>query len=99
MESGEEITVERFEVRGRVQGVGFRYWTLRTARSLGVRGTVRNRPDGAVEVTAAGERQALLALRDALAEGPPGAHVTDVRRLDETAPAEVELGDRFEIIR
>jgi len=99
MESGEEVRVEHFQVRGRVQGVGYRYWTLQTARSLGVRGTVRNRPDGTVEVTAAGERQALQALRDALAEGPPGARVTEVRRLDETAPAEEELPDRFEIVR
>ena len=65
----------RFRVSGRVQGVGFRYWTLRTATGLGLRGTVRNATDGTVEVEAAGLASALDRLRDALLEGPGHAHV------------------------
>jgi acylphosphatase len=88
--------VERYEITGRVQGVGFRYWTLRTARSLGVRGTVRNRRDGTVEVVADGAAHSLAALRDALAKGPPGAEVAAVRSLPADTPA--RLPERFEII-
>ena len=50
-----------FRVCGRVQGVGFRWWTRRRASDLGLRGTVRNRPDGSVEIHAAGEPDMLEA--------------------------------------
>ncbi len=50
-----------FRVRGRVQGVGFRWWTRRKASDLGLRGTVRNRPDGSVEVHVAGDVETLEA--------------------------------------
>ena len=49
----------RFRVSGRVQGVGFRMWTLRRARDLGLRGTVANERDGSVVVEAEGEPAAL----------------------------------------
>jgi acylphosphatase len=63
-------------VRGRVQGVGYRYFTVRAARRLGLGGKVRNLPDGSVEVAAVGEEEALASLRDELRRGPPAAHVT-----------------------
>ena len=44
-----------FRIRGRVQGVGFRWWTRGRASDLGLRGTVGNRPDGTVEVHAVGD--------------------------------------------
>jgi len=65
-------------VRGRVQGVGFRYCTAREARALGVRGTVRNTPQGSVEVRAEGSLAALESLASWLRQGPPGAHVQAV---------------------
>ena len=49
----------RVRIRGRVQGVGFRYFTQRQATSLGLGGFVRNLADGSVEVEASGERVAL----------------------------------------
>lgn len=65
-------------VRGRVQGVGFRYFVVRTAAPLGVAGWVRNRPDGTVELEAEGPREGLERLVAAIARGPAGARVTGV---------------------
>lgn len=71
---------ERLEalVRGHVQGVYFRSTTQQAATSLGLRGWVRNRPDGTVEVAAEGPRAALNELVTFLHRGPPGARVTAV---------------------
>jgi len=65
-------------VRGRVQGVGFRASVAETARALGLCGWVRNRPDGTVEVDAAGEEETLLAFERFLRRGPRMAHVSGV---------------------
>jgi len=65
-------------VRGRVQGVGFRYSTIRQANSIGVRGTVRNTEDGCVEVVAEGDADQLAVFLAWLERGPPGAHVRKV---------------------
>ena len=65
-------------VRGRVQGVGFRWFVREAARDLGLAGWVRNRPDGTVEVAAAGEPQMLERLREMLRAGPKGASVSAV---------------------
>jgi len=65
-------------IHGDVQGVGFRYFVIDRARPLGVRGWVRNRPDGSVEITAEGERRNLEELLDVARRGPRGATVTDV---------------------
>jgi acylphosphatase len=65
-------------VHGRVQGVGFRYFARRTAAALGLRGYVRNRPGGAVEVVAEGPRPTLEELLRRLERGPSGARVEQV---------------------
>lgn len=70
----------RLLVSGRVQGIGFREFTRRTAHRLGVGGWVRNLPDGRVEVVADGERPVLEALVSAVSGGPPGALVRDVHQ-------------------
>ena len=75
-----------FRVEGKVQGVGFRWWTRGLAARLGVTGTVRNLPDGTVEVRARGSDDALARLRAELGNGPPGASVT---RVDEEAASGV----------
>ncbi|HEU0195974.1 MAG TPA: acylphosphatase [Nevskiaceae bacterium] len=69
----------RFVVRGRVQGVGFRYATQVAARRFGLVGWVRNRQDGDVEgrVTG-GDAIQLAAFRDFLEHGPPAAVVEDL---------------------
>jgi acylphosphatase len=65
-------------VRGRVQGVGFRYTTQHEARKLGLSGWVRNRVDGTVEVEAEGAPEALETFLSFLHRGPLGAHVDGV---------------------
>ena len=68
----------RFVVRGRVQGVGFRWFVEREAHVLGVSGWVRNNADGSVEVLAQGTRDQLLGLRSRLRQGPRAARVDEV---------------------
>ncbi len=68
-----------FRVLGRVQGVGFRWWTRATGAELGLRGSVRNCPDGSVEVQAQGTPAALAKLEEELWKGPPAARVDEVR--------------------
>ena len=68
----------RFVVRGRVQGVGFRWFVEREAHMLGIAGWVRNNPDGSVEVLAMGTRDQLVGLRSRLREGPRAARVDHV---------------------
>jgi acylphosphatase len=65
-------------VTGRVQGVGFRYFVVRTATALGLTGRVSNERDGTVRVVAEGDPERLSALEVRLREGPPGAVVTAV---------------------
>ena len=84
-----------YTVRGRVQGVGFRWWTKNEARHLHLTGSVRNLRDGSVEVLARGTPEALAALRQRLEAGPPGASVTSI----EEAPGSGARLDGFEIGR
>ncbi len=62
-------------VQGQVQGVGFRYFTLRTAQELQLTGWVRNRADGAVEAVLEGSSEAVSAALKDLRRGPEGGHV------------------------
>ena len=84
-------------VRGRVQGVGFRYYVRERARSLHVVGWVRNLPDGSVEILARGNDAALERLRAALRAGPPGARVESVD--DRREEPHADPLDPFGIVR
>jgi len=75
----------RFLVRGRVQGVGFRWFVEREAHMLQLAGWVRNNPDGTVEVLAQGTREQLAGLHSRLREGPRAARVDDVEVSDAEA--------------
>jgi acylphosphatase len=68
----------RFLVRGRVQGVGFRWFVEREAHTLGIAGWVRNNHDGSVEILAQGTREQLSGLQSRLREGPRAARVDEV---------------------
>jgi acylphosphatase len=68
----------RFLVRGRVQGVGFRWFVEREAHILGIAGWVRNNEDSSVEVLAMGTRDQLSRLLSRLQQGPRAARVDNV---------------------
>jgi acylphosphatase len=70
--------VQHFLVKGRVQGVGFRWFVHREAAEIGLRGWVRNTEDGHVEVLAAGEPEQLKDLIKALGQGSRGSRVDEV---------------------
>jgi acylphosphatase len=80
------MTTQRIFVSGRVQGVGYRDWVVRTAQRSGLTGWVRNLKDGRVEIYAAGVEDALAALVEGCREGPPMARVEHV----ESYPADGE---------
>ncbi|MCB9672681.1 MAG: acylphosphatase [Alphaproteobacteria bacterium] len=77
---GTERVAAQLLISGIVQGVGYRYWTTRTAARLGLAGWVRNLYDDRVEIFAEGPAPALEALVTACREGPRSAEVTDVAR-------------------
>lgn len=70
--------VRHLIVTGRVQGVGYRYGMVMAAQRLGVAGWVRNRRDGSVEATIAGDAAAVAALIEWSRHGPAGAEVAHV---------------------
>ncbi|WP_411721500.1 acylphosphatase [Mycetocola sp.] len=80
----------RVLVRGRVQGVGFRYWARSKAEHFGVHGWVRNRSDGSVEAEVEGEPGAVSEMIKAIGRGPAGAVVSDVEVSD--LPPDGEVG-------
>jgi acylphosphatase len=83
-------------VHGRVQGVNFRYYTVRTAQRLGLTGWVANRWDGAVETVAEGRREALDEFLQFLHRGPPSSMVQQVDVKWETPTGEFErFGVRY----
>jgi acylphosphatase len=82
-------------VTGRVQGVSFRAWTRDAASRRGLKGWVRNEPDGAVTAVLAGPAAAVDDMARALEDGPPAAVVGGV----EIAEADWPAADGFEIRR
>ena len=82
-------------MRGRVQGVGFRWFVVEEADALGVSGWVMNRADGTVELEAEGTPEQLERLMKALRRGPPAAKVADVILED----LEPRGGSGFQVIQ
>jgi acylphosphatase len=85
----------RAVVRGRVQGVGYRFFAMRAARELGLNGWVRNLPDGSVETFAEGEEESLAQYVKRLGYGPLTGRVDGV----DVEPAEPQGLASFEITR
>jgi acylphosphatase len=81
--------VLHFLIRGRVQGVGFRWFVHREAAELNLRGWVRNTDSGDVEVVAAGAPEDLIDLRTELHKGSRGSRVDKIieHELDESEAA------------
>ena len=87
-------------VRGRVQGVGYRAWTEDEALRRGLEGWVRNRRDGAVEAVFAGPAETVAAMVEACRNGPFGARV-DALDLRDGGPDDLALrrrGERFSVL-
>jgi acylphosphatase len=87
-------------IRGRVQGVGFRYWTEQEALLRGLEGFVRNRRDGSVEAVFSGSENVVAAMLEACRRGPPGAWITAI---DDAGGAPEALaarrpGERFSVL-
>jgi acylphosphatase len=75
----------RFVISGRVQNVGFRYFTQNAAAREGVAGWVQNLPDGRVEVFVEGDEDAVTRVERAIRSGPPGARVDNIYVQDDEA--------------
>ena len=84
MQEATKEVVKRWSmvVSGRVQGVGYRYFAKDAADALGVSGFAQNHFDGTVEIEAQGEELSLEQFCDQLRDGPPLAHVADLRRCE-----------------
>ncbi len=79
------MIARRAIIAGRVQGVGFRFFAERVAREFGVKGWVRNMPDGSVETVAEGEGSAVAKYLARLSEGPRLGKVISLNE-EETVP-------------
>ncbi|HEY6092690.1 MAG TPA: acylphosphatase [Gemmatimonadales bacterium] len=89
------LSRRRWIIRGRVQGVGFRWFVMHEAQPLKLAGFAQNLADGSVEVVSEGSDRALDALETALRRGPSHARVDTVERLQ--VPLELELPRPFDI--
>ncbi len=93
-------TIRHVTIRGRVQGVGYRYWVEQQARSLGLEGWVRNRRDGSVEAVLAGPADVVADMIALSRRGPSSARVDAIQ--EEPANSD-ELnsrrpGERFSVL-
>ena len=90
------VLLRAYRVTGRVQGVGFRWFTSRAAKELGISGTVQNHPDGSVRVHARGALAVLDQLEATFTRGPMVARVEAVERVE---PSQTVKADGFRIER
>jgi acylphosphatase len=88
-------TATLVRIQGRVQGVGFRYWTRDEAWDLGLTGWVRNEPDGSVMAMIAGPETAVAIMLQRLRGGPPNAKVANLTAEGVVVP---DLDGHFRIL-
>ncbi len=88
-----DIKCVSLTIKGRVQGVGFRYQTQNAARKFGIKGIVRNMPDGSVYAEACGKDRNIELFLDWFRNGPMLAHVTNINVQEITCP----VPDDFDI--
>ncbi len=96
----EDRIVRHVILRGRVQAVGFRYWTEEEALVRGLEGFVRNRRDGTVEAVFSGPATVVDDMLEACRRGPPGSSVQSIEPIDDGARALAERrpGERFSVL-
>jgi acylphosphatase len=85
------LVARRYRISGRVQGVGFRWFTKSAAARENIHGWVKNLPDGRVEASAEGEAGAIERFEQALRHGPPGARVEQLE-IEHTVPGGRDTG-------
>ncbi|GIX40921.1 MAG: acylphosphatase [Leptospiraceae bacterium] len=90
-----DIVGKKIKVYGRVQGVGFRQYTVYMAEQYNIQGTVRNVSDGTVECFAKGSKENMEKFIQALRKGPPLAKVIDTK-IEDISPTLIPSG--FKII-
>jgi len=90
------LTSMHFLVKGKVQGVGFRWFSSREAKRLGLTGWVKNLPDGRVEGVAEGDSQTVIKFLESIAKGPMFSHVEGVEKTEKIV--EVTSFNSFDII-
>jgi acylphosphatase len=93
-------TIRQVTIRGRVQGVGFRYWVEQEARARGLEGWVRNRRDGSVEALFAGPADVVAEMIGICRRGPSSARVEAVQE-EPASPAMLNLrrpGELFSVL-
>ena len=90
-----EVVAGRWFISGRVQGIGFRWFVVRQAVRLNIRGWTRNLADGRVEVLAAGHGEDLLEFEVAISNGPRLSRVDNVEKID--VPHELVQDKAFNI--
>ncbi len=90
-----EVVGKKIRVHGRVQGVGFRQFTVYTAQQYNIQGTVKNLFDGSVECYAKGAREDMEKFIQSLRKGPPLAKVTNIE-IEDISPTLIPNG--FKII-
>jgi len=81
----------RIRIEGRVQGVWYRGWAVAEARARRLRGWVRNRRDGSVEVLLIGPAEVVRGMIETCRQGPPSAHVSHIEEI----PAEDDGAQGF----
>ena len=81
----------RYVISGRVQGVGFRFFTEAAAAREGLHGWARNLPDGRLEISIEGDAESVERFERQIAHGPPGARVSDLQ-IDEDVPTQRATG-------
>jgi len=91
------MEIRKYIVIGKVQGVGYRFFTEEVARSLSLIGWVQNMPDGSVECLAAGENSSLENFEKKIRKGPPLSRVVNMERRV-LQPGDCDLPEDFRII-
>src|SRR6266849_6464414 len=98
--ANEPREIKRLMIRGMVQNIGFRVWVEREALALGLKGWVRNRLDGAVEVVVAGPPPAMAQMIERCWKGPPLANVESID-VEDAVPLDLGYrrpGEAFSLI-
>lgn len=90
-----EIEAVKFLIKGKVQGVGFRWFVLNEAQKLGIYGTVKNNYDGTVEVLAQGDIGKILKLKSILVAGPTLSRVDKIIQTEQPIDEQI---DEFKVI-